>query len=336
MARAKMINAPEVTYMDIIARLIEQLGAEDEVVRIQAGQVLLQMGAAVVRPLIEALQNPRHPARPFIAATLGQIGDRRAVEPLIQALRDPDKEVRLHAALALGQLKDRRAIKPLIYALFDEMPSLGLDPLTGDPLTVRAAAAQALGELKAKEAVPALKVLLRDDNKGVRRAVVQALGQIGTEDAILALCEAAWREKDDALWEAIVRTLAKHPFPQALEMLQKLASQHPEEERRKQAAQALRGAEPLEPPPSDFRAVPAKKQPSRFFRFLKGALTVLLLAGLFRWGWRSHRAGTFAVATLLALVSLGWWHHRRRTPPDQLPAPLSPLQPSAPSKHETE
>ncbi|MFN3421025.1 MAG: HEAT repeat domain-containing protein, partial [Armatimonadota bacterium] len=64
--------------MDIIARLIEQLASEDELVRVQAGEFLIQMGSAAVRPLIEALQNPRCPARPLIAATLGQIGDRRA------------------------------------------------------------------------------------------------------------------------------------------------------------------------------------------------------------------------------------------------------------------
>jgi HEAT repeat protein len=104
----------------------------------------------------------------MIAATLGQLGDKRAVEPLIAALRDADKAVRYQAALALAKLKDRRAIRPLLHALFDEMPPVGTDSLTGEPLFVRTAAAQALGELRATEAVPALKVLLRDEERSVR------------------------------------------------------------------------------------------------------------------------------------------------------------------------
>jgi hypothetical protein len=36
--------------MDLIARLIEQLASDDEVVRVQAGELLLQMGSAAGAP----------------------------------------------------------------------------------------------------------------------------------------------------------------------------------------------------------------------------------------------------------------------------------------------
>jgi len=319
--------------MDIIARLIEQLAAEDEVVRVQAGEFLIQMGSAAVRPLIETLQNRNYPARPLIASTLGQIGDRRAVEPLIQALKDHDKLVRYHAALALGKLKDRRAVKPLIYALFDEMPPIGPDPLTGDPMTVRAAAAQALGELKAAEAIPALKVLLRDENRGVRRSVIQALGQIGTKEAVVALAEAIQDERDEALQELIVRFIARHPFSQALETLKQISQNHPQERLRQIAKNFLDEVEtPLAPstPLQDERK--AQRKP---FRFLSGTIAAVLLTGLFYLGWKHNRYATTVASGVISVITLSIWKYRRRNRSKQNQTLDMPLQPSAPSRSET-
>jgi len=326
-----MIKAPEVSCMDIIARLIEQLAAEDELVRVQAGEVLIQMGSAAVRPLIETLQNRNYPARPLIASTLGQIGDRRAVEPLIQALKDHDKLVRYHAALALGKLKDKRAVKPLIYALFDEMPPFGPDPLTGDPMTVRAAAAQALGELKAAEAVPALKVLLRDENRGVRRSVIQALGQIGTKEAVIALAEAIQDERDEALQELMVRFIARHPFSQALETLKQIAQSHPQE-RLRQIARNLLDEFETSPAPSTPLRDEQKARKSQF-RFLSGTIAALLIAGLFHLGWKYNRYATMVAAGVISAITFGIWRHRQRSKQNQTLD--MPLQPSASSRSET-
>lgn len=303
--------------MDIVARLIKQLASEDETVRVQAGEFLIQMGSAAVRPLIEALQNPHYPARPLIASTLGQIGDRRAVEPLIHALKDQDKLVRYHAALALGKLKDQRAIRPLIHSLFDEMPPIGSDPFTSDLLTIRAAAAQSLGELKAVEAVPALKVLLKDENRSVRRAVIQALGQIGSEKAIAALREAVWREEDEALVELIIRTLSRYPSPQNFETLRQVSETHPEERFRQiartylQKMEALPVSEPTQP----------QKHPSRRCHplwLLGGAVLTILLTGLIRLGWKQNRNVTVAVAGAAAVMAFGLWKYRTKVRRDQL------------------
>ncbi len=322
--------------MDIIARLIEQLASEDELVRVQAGEFLIQMGSAAVRPLIEALQNPRCPARPLIAATLGQIGDKRAVEPLIHALKDPDKLVRYHAALALGKLKDRRAVKPLIYALFDEMPPIGPDPLTGDLMTIRAAAAQALGELKAEEAIPALKVLLTDESRGVRRSVIQALGKIMTREAIEALKEAVWKERDEALLELMIRTIARFPSHQTLETLHQIAQSHAEEKGRQLAQAYLREAEliskPQTPSPQKQQKQPTK--PRRLIWLLSGAILAILFACFFRLNWKQNRYAMTAVAGSIAAIAFGLWKHYRKKRSDQ-PFPSEPqLQPSAPSRKE--
>jgi len=320
--------------MDIIARLIEQLAAKDELVRVQAGEFLIQMGSAAVRPLIETLQNPHYPARPLVAATLGQIGDRRAVEPLIQALKDADKLVRYHAALALGKLKDRRAIKPLIHALFDEMPPIGPDPLTGDQMTVRAAAAQALGELRAEEAVPALKVLLTDENRGVRRAVIQALGKIGTKEAVEALSGAVWQEQDEALLELMVRFIARFPSPWALETLRRIAEGHPKEQVRQIAQTYLKEAESL----PKFQPPFPQKQPAKsrhFLWLLGGAVAAILIAGLFRLGWKQNRYATVAVAGSIAAIAFGLWKHCRKNRSSQNLSPEPQLQTSASSSGET-
>ncbi len=316
--------------MDIIARLIEQLASEEEIVRVQAGEFLIQMGSAAVRPLIEALKNPQYKARPLVAATLGQIGDRRAVEPLTQALKDDDKLVRYYAALALGKLKDRRAIKPLIYALFDEMPPTEVDPLTGDLMTVRGAAAQALGELRAVEAVPALKVLMRDENKSVRRSVITALGQIGTREAILALQEAIWQESDEALSEMIIRILA---FNQSIETLQQISESHPQERLRKLAQSFLHDAQPkpvtLE---AAIKSEPFLSKRSKSLWFLVGAIAAILLAAIFKFGWKQNRYATVAFASIIAAIAFGFKKFICPTRTKQLPPSEEPIKASVNSR----
>ncbi len=313
--------------MDIIARLIEQLASEDEIVRVQAGEFLIQMGSAAVRPLIDALQNPRYPARPLVAATLGQIGDRRAVEPLIQALKDQDKLVRYHSALALGKLKDKRAVKPLIYALFDEMPPVGVDPLTGDPMTVRGAAAQALGELKVPEAIPPLKVLLRDENRSVRRSVIMALGQIGTREAILALRERIGRESDEALLELIVRMLARNLCDESIETLSQIAQSHPQEQLRQIAQSFLQNVELNQTPVSVKSAKTIKRKHP--FWILCGTVIAVLLAAIFRLGWKQNRYATIVFAGAIAVLAIGLRKFLRTNRPNQSPSSDKPLHASA-------
>ncbi|MCS7264747.1 MAG: HEAT repeat domain-containing protein [Armatimonadetes bacterium] len=316
--------------MDIIAKLIEQLASEDEIVRVQAGEFLIQMGSAAVRPLIEALQNPRYSARPLVASTLGQIGDRRAVEPLIQTLKDQDKLVRYHAALALGKLKDRRAVKPLIYALFDEMPPIGPDPLTGDQMTVRSAAALALGELKASEAVPALKVLLKDENQSVRRSAILALGQIGTREAIRALKDAVWQESDEALLELITRMLVRNPYDESIETLRQIAQSHPKDRLRQIARSFLQEVK------LDSTAVSVKPSSPPLkvrhpFWLLFGTVIAILLAAIFRLGWKQNRYATFAFTGAIAALAFGFWKlirsnrstHQLSSPEETLQAPVN-------------
>lgn len=69
----------------------------------------------VVAALIAYLQNPRNSpdSRATAAASLGELGDVRAVEPLISNLTDHDAQVVMQVSVALVMLKDKRAIEPL-------------------------------------------------------------------------------------------------------------------------------------------------------------------------------------------------------------------------------
>ncbi len=206
--------------MDTIDELIQELGSDDELVRMRAGEILISLGEAAVKPLIQALEEPSHPARHLIAALLGCIGDKSATPTLIRALKDREPLVRIHAAVALGKLKDTRALEPLIHALFDATSQTDIRSLTGEPLTVRAAAAQSLGELKDSRAVPALLAALTDPNRDVRRAAIQALVQIGDQRAIEALISAFISEEDENIRTLIGRAIAHIGGESAVNALQ--------------------------------------------------------------------------------------------------------------------
>ncbi|MCS7253560.1 MAG: HEAT repeat domain-containing protein [Armatimonadota bacterium] len=212
--------------MDVIDELIHELGSDDEVARMRAGERLISLGQAAVIPLIKALEDHEHPARHLIAATLGCIGDRSATPALIRALKDKDPLVRLHSAAALGKLKDIRALEPLIHALFDVTCPTDVYSLTGEPLTVRAAAAQSLGELRDSRAVPALIAALSDPNRDVRRAAVQALMQISDQRAIEPLINTLCSEDDEDMCFLIGRAILHIGGEDATQLVKRWAAKN--------------------------------------------------------------------------------------------------------------
>jgi HEAT repeat protein len=200
-----------------VAKALDTLGwrpanSEDKVYHLLALREydkLKGLGEDAVEPLIRILEDEN---QPFIATTLGLIGDPRAVKPIIRAWRadrdswwqfdmknalflisdpaalDPLVEAlqgkgvspgrRWLAAMALGWLKDARAMEPLIQALKDEDTDL------------REHAAEALGEIGDTGAVEALIEALWDERERVRETAIEALKNIGDERAVLALEQA--------------------------------------------------------------------------------------------------------------------------------------------------
>lgn len=122
------------------------------------------------------------------ADKLAEIGNLKAVPALIEALEKRTTFVAVASAHALGKMGDDRAIDPLIKAL-KRHPDLA----------VQSAAAEALGELRAKEAIPVLKAevqayldthnddrftLTRGFKRGLFTVCIAALKQIGTMEAV--------------------------------------------------------------------------------------------------------------------------------------------------------
>ena len=115
---------------------------------------------------------------------LGQIAKNHplAIPEIKRGLHDPVDEVRAEAAKVLGDIKEASASDKLTALLEDSNPR------------VKFFAAQSLGKLKHKPAVPALfKVLAanKDEDPWLRHACVAALARIGDADAVNARAAAA-------------------------------------------------------------------------------------------------------------------------------------------------
>lgn len=156
----------------------------------------------VTARLVALLQDPSPDVRRTAALSLGKIGHVAGATALVEALSDPDPQVREYSAWALGQIgedvNDEAAVR-LAGALGDEHRSIGhaaaqalgkIGPrqpviaILTQALTVgksdsRRAAVEALTQLEAKSAYPALRKALTDPDPAVRQGVLAALGELG-------------------------------------------------------------------------------------------------------------------------------------------------------------
>jgi bilin biosynthesis protein len=160
-----------------IERLIQTLGDDDELVIVQASELLEELGEPAVDPLIDALNNPNKNIRRYSAHVLGEIGDEKAIEPLIQSLSDDNKWVRRETSGALSKMGDP-ATQPLIKLL------------DNPDWKIRGGAAWALGRIGNKKAVEPLIKSLQDESGFVRSGAAWALGTIHDERALEPLTKA--------------------------------------------------------------------------------------------------------------------------------------------------
>jgi len=151
----------------------------------QAAIALASMGRAAFLPLANQLGSANATVRRNAAWAIGELtnmppGERDGAVPrLITLLSDSDSWVRTAAARALGELRNHSAVPGLIATLAD-----------GDA-RVRELAVWALSELKDGRAVAALcNVLLSDSRVDVRRGAAEALGEIRSAEALPALKQA--------------------------------------------------------------------------------------------------------------------------------------------------
>lgn len=122
----------------------------------------------VARPALERMLRERGATEAAMAAwALGEIEDSASVPALEQATRATDVRVRLAAVDALGNIEDKRALNDLERALRSDSEA-----------SVRARAAEAIGNIGEASSVDALAAAIDDKVPQVRYAAVEALAEL--------------------------------------------------------------------------------------------------------------------------------------------------------------
>ena len=162
--RAAAIDALDQHSQQSLERVIDELSEED--LRSAADWVAAKAFARV-------LDDDQPELRMAAATGLGRVGDPSVTAALVKRLSDPDSRVRERSAVACGRIGDPRAVGEL------------RSRLGGDPnIDVRAAAAEALGEIGTESALSVLSAAAADDSESVRRVIADALGKFGSVEPV--------------------------------------------------------------------------------------------------------------------------------------------------------
>ncbi|MCD6351092.1 MAG: HEAT repeat domain-containing protein, partial [Armatimonadetes bacterium] len=134
--------------------LLTQLAERDEGVAMEAMTQLRHRGRSLEKQLMPYLASDNERVRWRAAILMGEMGkvSPEAAEKLVSLLVDPVPAVQRAAAVSCGTLHLESATAPLLQLVKDDKQTPG----------TRALAAQALGRLRARSAVDALKALLKD------------------------------------------------------------------------------------------------------------------------------------------------------------------------------
>lgn len=125
--------------------------------------------------LLAALDHTSGPVRAYAVEALGMIGNASALNGLLKLLNDHDEIVRLNTVIALGRNPDPRAVRPLMQLLAEDDPDL------------RKRAVMALGAIGDPRAVPAIARLVPQADAGLQEVIAEALTLIGDPAAADAL-----------------------------------------------------------------------------------------------------------------------------------------------------
>ena len=185
-----------------------------------------------------AASGPDPRLRRYLALTLGQAADGRAVEALREGMRDPDAPTRLYSAWALMRTGDAEGLPELRTAAGDADDA------------VRKMAVFALGEMGDREALPLLREALADPRRDVGWNAALALARLGDRSGAPALRElleaaAAGTSDDpdgDAARERVlnaIRGLSLLEDPEAIATLRRVAEASPDPVVRETARRAL-------------------------------------------------------------------------------------------------
>jgi HEAT repeat protein len=155
------------TYPTLLKRLIEQLCAEDMNKRMNAAVELGRIGSLdAVNPLLNVLNDFEWVVQLAVIESLGELKDKRAEEPLLKLLDKENRKnvyggenekrwrIKMESVRALGKIGSRKAVGRLCQMVIGK-----------DFYCVRTAAAEALGLIGDKKAIPFLKKLISKDTE---------------------------------------------------------------------------------------------------------------------------------------------------------------------------
>ena len=173
---------------------IRGLGDDDPVVRRWSIQRLAARGRVDFAPEIALLVSRKHEespdARIAAVAALRQLGSRESAAFLGRNLDDPNPLVRRQVILTLGALGGPAQVPDLLKVVASK----------DEPAETRRAAARAVGDIGAENAVSGLIDNLEDQDQSVAAAVHEALVRLSRTD--LGLKKAPWRQWWDSLPQA--------------------------------------------------------------------------------------------------------------------------------------
>lgn len=164
-------------------RILQRHEAEEaDAVRDGLATILIEMGEDTKPRLKKALKSRTKNYTYYVAIALGRMKEPDAVPTLIKAAgKSKSGFVREHATEILRDLNDKRATSVLIKALEDTW----IDDYAAPRVSMNAA--EALGNMKAVEAVPALLKALGKNPDNAQLSI--ALAKIGDERAIPVLID---------------------------------------------------------------------------------------------------------------------------------------------------
>ncbi|MDH3892599.1 MAG: HEAT repeat domain-containing protein [candidate division Zixibacteria bacterium] len=174
---------------EAVAGLVMALEDPDMGIRELAANLLSQMkGNTASQLLISFLGHADIGTRNLAAEILVKIGE-EAVGPLLDDIDNDDYDIRKFIVDVLGLIKDRRSVEQICRKLYDENSN------------VACSAAEALGEIGSKEAVPAL-IGSFENVEDARLQAAEALGKIGDPSSLDKLY--GFAKTDDPMIQYVV------------------------------------------------------------------------------------------------------------------------------------
>lgn len=160
--------------------LVAELDQHPEFVEEEVVDALAELREPTTQAaFLRLLDSPRSSVRRAAARGLGRLGNPESVPALAKAAEDDDGDLRRVAIRALRGIADPGVVAPILRCLDDPRPS------------VRIAAAEAVSELRVKDAAPRLREILAKSTADEASAFASALGVCGEESDIPLILTAA-------------------------------------------------------------------------------------------------------------------------------------------------